>query len=152
MLVLALDQATKYFVSTTFNLYDSKEIIPGLFNITYITNTGGAFGILKGAERWRHIFFQAVSVCAIFALIYLYKSGDKKGPLFFWGISLVFGGALGNLVDRIRHGYVVDFLDFYVGEMHWPAFNVADSAITIGAILLLFYFLFVHQDLEQKKF
>ena len=148
MIVLVLDQATKYLVSTTFNLYDSRVIIPGLFNITYITNTGAAFGILQGAERWRHIFFQTISVCALFALIYVYKSARQKSTAFFWGLSLIFGGAMGNLVDRVRHGYVIDFLDFYIGDMHWPAFNIADSAITVGATLLAFHFLFSHRDLE----
>lgn len=144
--VFILDQLTKHLIITWFSLYETRTVIPGFFNLTYITNTGAAFGILKGPEPWRHVFFQAISVAAILSLVYVYLSSAHVNRSFFWGLSLVFGGAMGNLSDRIRYGHVVDFLDFYSGDWHWPAFNVADSAITIGAILLAYHFLFVHDQ------
>ncbi|WP_244155280.1 signal peptidase II [Dissulfuribacter thermophilus] len=138
---MALDQVTKWYIVKNFNLFESKVILDGFFNLTYITNTGAAFGILSGTEKWRNIFFQAITVMALCGMIYLYKTMRTRSGLFLWGLSLVFGGALGNFIDRVRFGYVVDFLDFYVGSWHWPAFNVADSCISLGATMLAVYFL-----------
>jgi len=136
--VVVLDQVTKWLMASSFSPHETKNIIDGIFNLTYITNTGAAFGILRGGERWRHIFFQLVSFLALGGLFYLYKTLERDSKLIFWGLALVFGGALGNLVDRLRYGYVVDFLDFHINGYHWPAFNIADSAITIGVSLLIF--------------
>ncbi|OPL16216.1 MAG: hypothetical protein AVO38_09130 [delta proteobacterium ML8_D] len=140
-LIVLSDQATKAIIVYNLKLHEVIPVFQGFFNITYITNTGAAFGFLAGSDKWRHIFFQTISVVALGGLLYLYRSSPSRSYQFFWGTSLVFGGALGNLIDRIRHGSVIDFLDFYIGSYHWPAFNVADSAITIGGFLLAWHFL-----------
>ncbi len=140
VVVLVLDQLTKNLVLGNLSLHESITVIPGFFNITYIRNTGAAFGMMAGSESWRHIFFQSVSVLALGAIVYLFWS-SRRDSLALWGAALVFGGAAGNLVDRVRFGYVIDFLDFFVGGYHWPAFNIADSSITIGAFLLAWKFL-----------
>ncbi len=137
---MALDQVTKWYIVKNFNLFESKVILDDFFNLTYITNTGAAFGILSGTERWRNIFFQVITIMALSGMAYLYKTMRTRSALFLWGLALVFGGALGNFIDRARFGYVVDFLDFYVGSWHWPAFNVADSCISLGATMLALYF------------
>lgn len=139
-LIVLVDQATKAVVVSNLNLYEVKPVLEGFFNITYITNTGAAFGFMAGSDKWRHIFFQIISIVALCGLVYLYRSSHNRSYSLLWGISLVFGGALGNLIDRIRYKSVVDFLDFYVGRYHWPAFNIADSAITVGGILLAWHF------------
>ena len=140
-IIVILDQATKYIVVSTLSLHEARPVIPGFFNLIHIRNTGAAFGILAGAEKWRHIFFQVVSVLALCGIVYLYKKSSHKTASLFWGSSLVFGGALGNLMGRISIGSVIDFLDVYIGQHHWPAFNVADSAITVGGLILAYYFL-----------
>ena len=138
--ILVLDQLSKNLVLAAFSLNESISIIPGFFNLTYVRNTGAAFGILAGQESWRHLFFQSVSILALGAIVYLFWA-SRRDRLALWGSALVFGGAAGNLVDRIRFGYVIDFLDFFIGRYHWPAFNIADSGITIGAFLLAVKFL-----------
>ncbi len=139
-LVVLADQVTKTMVVSNLNLYEVRPVLQGVFNITYITNTGAAFGFMAGSDKWRHIFFQVISVVALGGLIYLYRTLHSRSYPFLWGTSLVFGGALGNLIDRIRYRSVIDFLDFYVGSYHWPAFNIADSAITVGGVLLAWHF------------
>lgn len=138
--VAALDQLTKTWITSNLGLYETVPVIPGLFNLTHITNTGAAFGLLAGKDAWRHTFFQIVSVLALGVLIYLYRSSASRTYSLLWGCGLIFGGACGNLIDRLRHRYVIDFLDFYVSTLHWPAFNVADSAITVGGVLLAWHF------------
>lgn len=137
-LVVALDQATKALVLANFPLHTVVEIIPGFFNLVHARNTGAAFSILAGAPSfWRQAFFVAVTILIVVMILFAYhklKSGDVWNR---WGYALIVGGALGNLVDRVRLGSVVDFLDVYVGAYHWPAFNVADSAISVGAVMLL---------------
>ncbi|WP_022849692.1 signal peptidase II [Limisalsivibrio acetivorans] len=135
--ILILDQATKVFVKETMHLHQSIEVIPGLFNITYILNPGAAFGFLaKLNESYRQIFFVLVTIAAVFAVLYLlYKEYDNRLRAFSY--TLILTGACGNLIDRIYIGKVVDFLDFYVSRYHWPAFNIADSAITVGITILL---------------
>ncbi len=144
--VALLDQAAKAFIESTFYLHELHQVIPGLLNLVYVTNTGAAFGLMAGTETWRHLFFQAVSVLAMGGIAYLYYAARSGSRLLFWGCSLVFGGALGNLIDRIRNRYVTDYIDFHVGSHHWPAFNLADSAITIGAVCLALFFLLMPED------
>ncbi len=143
--VTLLDQLAKIWVLHNLALYQHIAVIPSFFNLTHVTNTGAAFGFMAGDERWRHLFFQIVSVLALGGLFYLYMTARERGPMLFWGCSLVFGGACGNLIDRIRFGHVIDFLDFYLGTYHWPAFNVADAAITIGGGLLALHFFFSYE-------
>ncbi len=138
--VFALDQVTKEAIVEHFALHQSKEIIPGLFHLTYVRNTGAAFGILAGTETWRLYFFLFVGVVALISLFHFFYS-NYRDPLVVVGTAMVCGGAAGNIADRIRFGYVVDFLDFFIGRYHWPAFNVADSAITVGVFFLMLHFL-----------
>jgi signal peptidase II len=143
-LVVFLDQASKLWIVGNFALYESLPVVPGLFSLTYLTNTGAAFGLLAGDHGvWRQVFFIGVAVVALVAIGFLYR---KLRPVSVWygvALGLIAGGAIGNLIDRLRLGSVIDFLDVYVGVHHWPAFNLADSAITVGvAIFLLINFFF----------
>ncbi|MGH7407101.1 MAG: signal peptidase II, partial [Candidatus Methylomirabilales bacterium] len=126
--VVILDQATKLLVQRAFRLGESLPVLPGFFNLTYVLNPGAAFGLLAGAAAaFRGPFFIAVSVLAIAVICYYHARYARGRPLPSVGLSLILGGAVGNLIDRLRVGMVIDFLDFYVGAYHWPAFNVADS-------------------------
>jgi signal peptidase II len=135
-LVIVVDQITKRIVDTTMQLYQSIELIP-YFQLTYMRNQGAAFSFLSGAGGWQRWFFIALAVIAsVFICFWLKKlNRSQRWEAIAW--SLVLGGALGNLIDRIIYGYVIDFLDVYIGDWHWPAFNVADSAITLGVAMLL---------------
>jgi signal peptidase II len=140
-IVLVLDQITKYIIRTHVRLYDAIPVIPGFFNITYVRNKGAAFGILSNLpELWRSAFFIGVTIIAVSAIIALIvKTHDRFAVYAF---SLIAGGAIGNVIDRIRFGEVVDFIQWYVKSHYWPSFNVADSAITIGVVLLAIEMLF----------
>lgn len=141
--ILLIDQAAKVVVAQRFSLYENLEVIPGFFNLTYIRNTGGAFGLLAGEASWlRTGLFLAISCVALGIIFYLYTRIPSGKPWPDAGLAMTFGGALGNLIDRLRFGEVIDFLDFHIGTLHWPAFNVADSAISIGVGIFCFYFLF----------
>ncbi len=126
-------------VMARFSLHESLPVIPGFFDLTYVRNPGAAFGFLAQASpAFRSFFFSAVAVVAVFLILYFIIRHKEGTLLQTAALSLISGGALGNLLDRVRFGEVVDFLDFYVGSYHWPAFNVADSAISAGACLLLY--------------
>ena len=145
--VIIADQLSKLWVLNEFHLYESREIIPGFFNLVYVTNTGAAFSLLADVDSpWRHYFFLGIGLAAIAGLTVGYfvlrREHSWYGPAF----ACIAGGAAGNLVDRVRLGAVVDFLDVYIGQYHWPAFNVADSAICIGAGIFI-----VISLLESKK-
>jgi len=135
-LVIVIDQITKRIVDTTMQLYQSIELIP-YFQLTYMRNQGAAFSFLSGAGGWQRWFFIGLAVIAsVFICFWLKKlNRSQRWEAIAW--SLVLGGALGNLIDRILYGYVIDFLDVYIGDWHWPAFNVADSAITVGVVMLV---------------
>jgi signal peptidase II len=138
-ITLLLDQATKEILMHGLSLRENLEIIPGFFSLTHIRNTGGAFGFLAGeATRIRAFFFLAVSGLALGIIVYLYTKLPPGKPWVAGALAMIFGGALGNIIDRLRFGEVVDFLDFHVGAVHWPAFNVADSAISVGAGIVFF--------------
>ncbi len=136
-LILLLDQITKFYVDSSMRLHESIPVIQGLFSITYVRNPGAAFGFLADASPlFRSIFFAAVTVLAIILVVhYIWKSKAKE-PFLTFALSLILSGAVGNLIDRVRLGEVIDFLDVYIGSTHWPAFNVADSAISVGAVIL----------------
>jgi signal peptidase II len=138
--ILVFDQLTKMIVDGTMSLHQSIPIIDGLFSLTYVRNTGAAFGIFSGShEAFRLPFLILVSVLALgFVVVMLKRLRDEEKGLIT-ALSLIIGGAIGNLVDRILYGEVIDFLDFYWSHYHWPAFNVADSCITIGVLITLFY-------------
>jgi signal peptidase II len=138
-LVVLLDQATKLIVDGSMGLYESIELLP-FFQLTYLRNQGAAFSFLSQAGGWQRWFFIGLSVTASCAISVWLKRlpSDRRWEAAAW--ALVLGGALGNLIDRIAYGYVIDFLDVFwpdSGLPHFPAFNVADSAITIGVIVLL---------------
>lgn len=136
--VVALDQLTKALVDRLMELHESRPIIEGLLNLTYVRNRGAAFGILSEADLpYQSTLFSVVSLLALAAIgLYALRlpSTDKLSQT---ALALVMGGALGNLIDRSLHGYVIDFMDFYWKNHHWPAFNVADSCISVGVCLLL---------------
>jgi signal peptidase II len=137
--VAIVDQLTKLWIMTTFALHEQQNIIPGVFDLVYVTNTGAAFGFLAGSKNLlRQAFFVAVAIIALIVIVFAYGHLKRQGRIFVYALGLIAGGAVGNLIDRLRFGSVVDFLDFYLGSYHWPAFNVADSAITVGVALFLF--------------
>lgn len=132
----AADLATKALVEATLNPFEARPVVDGLFNLVHARNPGAAFGILAGSPGLRVPLFIGITLLALAGIVWLYVKTERR--LEGLGLALVFGGALGNLVDRVRYGEVVDFLDVYWGTYHWPAFNVADSAIVVGAALLLY--------------
>jgi signal peptidase II len=138
--ILVLDQLTKAIVDRTLSLHQSIPIIDRFFSLTYVRNTGAAFGIFAGShEAFRLPFLILVSVLALgFVVVMLKRLHDEEKGLIT-ALSLIIGGAIGNLIDRVLYGEVIDFLDFYWSNYHWPAFNVADSCITIGVLITLFY-------------
>ncbi|NCD25040.1 MAG: signal peptidase II [Deltaproteobacteria bacterium] len=137
--VLALDQLSKFWIQQTIPVWEKGfSVIPGFFDIVHILNRGAAFGFLNRTDiDWQRPFFIVVSLLAMGLIAGLARSKEDDGPFYVYGLGLILGGALGNLLDRIRLGVVVDFLDFYVGQWHWPAFNVADMGICLGAAALL---------------
>ena len=139
--VLILDQITKLWVQNNIPLWSGNTVIPGFFNLVYVLNKGAAFGILNRADLvWQTYFFIAISALAIVLIFHLVRTVERDDPYLFTGLGLILGGALGNMVDRIRLGQVIDFLDFYLGGHHWPAFNVADIAICLGSAALFISF------------
>jgi signal peptidase II len=147
-IVLVLDQITKYLIQTHVRLNDSITVVPGFFNITHVRNRGAAFGILSTLpEFWRSAFFITVTLVAVAAISVLIIKTHER--LLVYAFSLIAGGAIGNVVDRIRYGEVVDFIQWYVKSYYWPSFNVADSAITIGVVLLAFEMLFATSAKSQ---
>lgn len=136
--VAIIDQITKAVVVEKLFLTESVGVVPGLFNLVHYRNPGAAFSILSSGGTGRTVFLLATSVIAL--VIIGFVARQAKGVAQGAALGLIAGGAIGNLIDRLRFGYVVDFLDFYIGGYHWPAFNVADSAITIGVFLAFFVF------------
>jgi signal peptidase II len=129
LVIFAVDQATKYLVVSRFSLFEAVNILP-FFSVVYVRNTGSAFGMFKSLGNAFFIAAAAIAIAVVAVLIVRNREGR-------FGLSLILGGAAGNMADRLIRGYVVDFLDFYAGGRHWPAFNVADSALTVGIGLLL---------------
>ncbi len=135
-LIVFLDQLTKQMVTASMRLYESIAVIP-FFNITYVHNTGAAFSFLSDAGGWQRWFFAGMALVISIVLTVWLARLKQQEVLLAVALSLVLGGAIGNLIDRIAYGYVVDFLDVYYQSWHWPAFNIADSAITLGVGLML---------------
>lgn len=139
-LVCGIDQLTKLLIVHYFTLYQSTVILPGFFSLTYVTNRGAAFSIFADVESpWRHYFFVGIGIIALLALTLMWFKIPKSSQIKAIGLPLIAGGALGNLIDRIRYGEVIDFLDFYLNSYHWPAFNVADIAICTGVFLYIVF-------------
>lgn len=136
LLAVILDQASKLTIASLMQLYQSIDIMP-FFKLTYVHNTGAAFSFLSEAGGWQRWFFAGLAM-AISVVIAVWLTRLKKHEtLLAVALALVLGGAVGNLIDRLAYGYVIDFLDVYYQSWHWPAFNIADSAITLGVILML---------------
>jgi signal peptidase II len=134
-LVIVADQLTKTLVLHEFRLGDSTTVT-SFFNLVRVHNTGAAFSFLAGASGWQRWFFVGIGVVATIFIVWMLRShGGQK--LFAFALSMILGGAVGNVVDRLLHGYVVDFLQFHWGGWYFPSFNVADSAITVGAVCLI---------------
>jgi signal peptidase II len=136
--IVALDQVTKEIVRRTLDLYDHVPVIPGLLDFTHVQNTGAAFGLLNGTEfPFKPVLMIAIAAVALVAIAAYATQLGFHERLARLGLALILGGAFGNLIDRAVAGYVVDFVDVYWGSHHFWAFNVADAAITIGAVLVL---------------
>lgn len=136
LLVLVLDQASKFWIQQVFEPYQSLEVLP-IFNLVLVFNTGAAFSFLGDAGGWQRWFFIGLALVVSLVLLAWLRRLEETELITGWGLALVLGGAVGNLIDRVLLGHVVDFLDFHWAGWHWPAFNVADMAITCGVALLL---------------
>ena len=136
--VFALDRITKWLVETQVSAFDTLHVIPGFFAIVHSQNRGAAFGIFAdSSSEWRTFLLVVVSAGALIFIASMIWRGRQMDRFTLWGLTLILGGALGNVVDRVVRGAVTDFLLVYIGEYQWPAFNVADTAITIGSGLIL---------------
>ncbi len=134
--VLIVDQASKLAVMATLAPYQDVVALTPFFNLVHVHNTGAAFSLLADQAGWQRWFFLAVALVASGVILWLLFGTHGRAP-FCIALALILGGALGNVIDRLAYGHVIDFLDFHVAGWHWPAFNVADSAITVGAVLLI---------------
>lgn len=134
--VVALDQATKLAVERSFSYGERLALVPGFFDLTLVHNRGAAFSFLANAAGWQRWFFIGLGAAAAAFIVWLLaRHGSQR--LFAFALALILGGAIGNVVDRIARGHVVDFVLLHWQRFHWPAFNVADGAITVGAVLLV---------------
>ena len=143
--IFLADQFTKVMIIGNFQLGDSQPVVQGWFNLVRAHNTGAAFSFMASADGWQRWLFTGIGLVAAILIIFLLKSNATQ-KLFAFALTFILGGAIGNVFDRIMYGYVIDFLDFYWSGIHFPAFNLADSAITLGAICL-----FVDEMLRVKK-
>ncbi len=145
--VLVLDQVTKAMVVQHMSLHESIPVIPGFFNLTYVRNTGAAFGILSShTPGIRSVVLVLSSLLAMGFIVWIWFREKNPSWSLVIPMGMILGGALGNLLDRVRLGEVIDFLDFYWGKYHWPAFNVADSAVSLGILVFLPYLLLSRED------
>ena len=149
-LVVILDQATKAIVRATLALHDSVELVPGFLNFTHVRNTGAAFGLLNGVDfPFKTAVMTTIALTALIAIgLYAVKTAVPQ-PAAQFGLALVMGGAVGNLIDRVTVGYVVDFVDVYWRGWHFWAFNVADAGITIGASLLILDMIWIDRHVSE---
>jgi signal peptidase II len=136
LIIVLLDQLTKITLARLLE-YGQSETITSFFNLVMVYNKGAAFSFLADQPGWQRYFFASISAAASLLIIWMLRRHAAQ-RLFCWALALILGGAIGNLIDRIAYGHVIDFLDVHLGGWHWPAFNVADSAITVGALLFIF--------------
>jgi signal peptidase II len=138
--IITADQAVKMYIHTHFTLHEAITVIPNYFNVTYVRNQGAAFGFLADSHPWfRELFFLSMPPVALIIILAIMRSVQESDRWTIISLSMVFGGAIGNYIDRLRFRYVIDFLDFHISEVyHWPSFNVADMAIVCGVGILLF--------------
>ncbi len=141
-LFISLDQITKLYVHTQFQLHESLPIIPGFFHLTYVRNFGAAFGFLSEMPAvFRDVFFLLISPIACLIILYILKGVKNEDTRQILALSSIFAGAIGNYLDRLQFRYVIDFADFHYGRFSWPAFNIADMAIVIGVCFLIYFML-----------
>jgi signal peptidase II len=151
-IVVVLDQVTKSYIRHTVGLYESIVVIDSFFHITHVRNAGGAFSLFAGApSALRLPFFIGVAIVAVAALLLFVRRVEPQHRLLLFALGAILGGALGNLVDRMRSGEVTDFLDFHWHGWYWPAFNVADSFISTGMVILLLYSFFARDESSQNR-
>jgi signal peptidase II len=150
LLVVVLDQLSKYWMVTNFAEYEVLRVWP-VFNLTLVYNTGAAFSFLSDAGGWQRWFFVTIGVLVSAAMVVWLSRLDVRERLTAYGLALVVGGAIGNLIDRIVLGKVVDFLQWHWQDWYWPSFNLADSAITLGVVLLLIDGLFPGRSTEEQN-
>ena len=146
VVVVVADQFTKWLAQASLIPYQPVPVIP-MFNLTLAYNTGAAFSMLSDASGWQRWFFVSLAIVVVivlFSWVWRMRADERLHAI---SITLILGGALGNLIDRLLHGYVVDFLDVYYGSYHWPIFNIADSAITVGVVVLIID-MFINQKNE----
>lgn len=136
-MVVILDQLTKWGATSSLILYHPKVIL-SFFNLTLAHNKGAAFSFLNSAGHWQNAFFIIVTCFVSTGLLFWYKKLSREDRVERVALCLIIGGAWGNLIDRFHYGYVIDFLEFHLGSYYWPIFNIADSAVCLGAVLLLF--------------
>lgn len=147
--LIALDQITKIFVHTQFQLHESLPVIENMFHITYVRNFGAAFGFLSQTPIiFREIFFLSMPPLACLIILYILKGVEEKDTYQIMCLSSIFAGAIGNYLDRIQFRYVIDFLDFHYGTWSWPAFNIADMAIVGGVLFLMISMLTEKKDTD----
>ena len=148
VVIVALDQWSKWAIKTSFNLYQSKPVIQDLLHFTYVTNDGMAFGL--SFPGGRHVLLIMTILLTGFIVGFLWK--EKNGhPLIKYSLALILSGAIGNLIDRLLYGKVVDFLDLMIGNFHWYIFNIADSSVTIGMILFIIHSVYIEQKNTNDK-
>ena len=147
VIIVALDQWSKWAIKTSFQLYESKPVIQDIFHFTYVTNDGMAFGL--SFPGGKHILLVMTILLTGFIVGFLWKEKDGH-PLVKYGLALILSGAIGNLIDRLFYGKVVDFLDVMVGNFHWYIFNVADSAVTVGMVLFIIHSFLIEESSEDK--
>lgn len=150
VLALVLDQASKLIIANAMQLYQSIPVMP-FFNLTYVHNTGAAFSFLSQAGGWQRWFFSLLAIVVSGVLVVWMTRLKEHENLLAASLALILGGAIGNLIDRLAYGYVIDFLDVYYETKHWPAFNIADSAITLGVFLMLLESFGVGKDKQNNS-
>jgi signal peptidase II len=147
-----IDQITKYLAELHLEPYSPVKIIPNHFHLTLVFNQGAAFGIMRNLPNpWRITVFSVMYVIAFLIIVNLYKQRPPKSKSFPVAISLIAGGAIGNMIDRYRYGYVIDFIDTFPFGYHFPTFNVADSCITIGVGIMLIHMLFFEKGAQNAS-
>jgi len=142
ILIIALDQFTKFLIEPWLTGQPAFEVIPGFARLILVYNTGAAFSLLSSASGWQRWLFTGLAVVISVLIVYWLKKTPRSQWTTALPLAMILGGAVGNLIDRLRFGHVIDFVDLYYGDWHWPAFNVADAAISVGAAVFILAGLF----------
>ncbi len=150
-LVIVLDQASKYLILEHLKLHEAFSLIPGFLDISHVENPGVAFGLFsQNKSNIQQLVLMCASLVAVCVLFYFYNQTSSRYRTMLTGFALILGGAVGNFIDRVRFGQVVDFIDIYVGDLHWPMFNIADSAISIGIVIFIYHLIFKKPDVFHR--